>query len=142
MSFMFLVLCSTILTEIVIFVAPDKRACYLGITGLSFINFVFSGLFIKAQSLPVWMRSWVPVLSIIRWNMQANFINNYENDTVAFPIPIAYQTVLNLFGWGGKTKWYCFYILLLFIFIYKMIGLWASSFGCVIRKGGRRAAST
>jgi hypothetical protein len=137
MSFMFMVLASCVLSECVIFASPDKRSCYLGITVCAFLNFIFSGLFIKAQSLPHWMGPWVPSISMIRWNMQANFINNYEDNPTAIPIQSVYTSVLNLFGWGGKTKWFCFYMILLDIFIYKTISFIVSGLSAVFRKGGK-----
>ncbi len=73
---------------------------------------------------------------------QANFINTYEGNTDAFKtLPSGYSTYttfLNLFGWGGKTKWYCFYMVLANIAVFKFLSLWASAYTAINRKGGKR----
>lgn len=138
LSFMFIVFVSCLLAEIVVSLAPDRRSVYLGITSLGFSNFCFSGLFIKAQSLPFWMRPWVPSLSMIRWNMQGLFISTFDGNTRAMVIPQVYTSILTLFGWGGKTKWYCFYMLLANVLVYKVVGFWTSGYSAVMRKGGKR----
>lgn len=84
------------------------------------------------------MGPWVPSLSMIRWNMQANFINEYDGNTAAIPLTAIYSSVLDLFGWGGKTKWYCFNILVANIFIYKALSFWTSGLSAQMSKGGRR----
>lgn len=140
MSFMFMVLTSTLLAENIVNLAPNKRSCYMGITSLGFMNFIFSGLFIKAQSLPRWMAPWVPSLSMIRWNMQGNFINVYQNNEAAIPLPAVLTSIENLFGWGGKTKWYCVYMLLANILVYKTISFFSSGISAILRKGGRSVA--
>jgi hypothetical protein len=64
---------------------------------------------VQASSLPNWMAPWAPSFSLIRWVMQAQFINYFDGSSV-FPIlPFinTYTQFLTLFGWGGKTKWYC-----------------------------------
>jgi hypothetical protein len=100
MCFMFMVLVSCMLTEIVVSLAPDRRSVYLGITSLGFTNFCFSGLFIKSQSLPHWMAPWVPSLSMIRWNMQSNYINVFENNTCHAYQPSVHCSVeLVRLGW-------------------------------------------
>jgi hypothetical protein len=72
LAFMFFILASVNLSEIIIFGSPDKRVAYTSIPGLAFLNFLFSGLFIKAQSLPSWLGPWAPSISMIRWNMQVS----------------------------------------------------------------------
>jgi ABC-type multidrug transport system ATPase subunit len=138
LSFMFMVWVSSLLTEIVVSLAEDRRSVYLGITSLGFTNFCFSGLFVKAQTLPHWMRPWVPSLSMIRWNMQGVFIDAFQDNARAIPAKVVFTGILNLFGWGGKTMWYCFYMLLANILVYKVVSFWTSGFSAVMRRGGRR----
>jgi hypothetical protein len=143
LCYMFFVLLTTIMTECIVNVAPTKPTIYVMVTSMGFLNFLFSGLFIKSSCLPAWLRPWTPSISVIRWMMQANFINTYDGDTAVFPvIPTSgysvYTAFLSLFGWGGKTKWYCFYMLLACIFVYKFVSLWASGFAAVNRKRGRK----
>lgn len=139
---MMLVLASVMLAEAIVVGAEDKRQCYTSIPGVAFLNFLFSGLFIKPQSLPRWMAPWAPSVSMIRWNFQANFINVYNGNTDVFvTLPTGYSTYtafLRLFGWGGKTKWYCFYMLIINIAVFKFISLWAGAIAAVKRRGGKR----
>jgi hypothetical protein len=134
----FMTVCVTS-AEIIIHVAPDLLQVYLMLSSLAFVNFAFSGLFIKFQSLPGWMAAWVPSLSMIRWNMQANFLNVYEN---AFPSSSAGFSPLNiilvLFGWGGKTKWFCLQCMVVLICVYKGISFFTGGITAVLRKGGKR----
>jgi len=143
LTFIFLVLCSTILAELCIVGAPEKRIAYLTIPALAFFNFLFSGLFIKPGSLPQWLAPWAPSLSMIRWTMQSNFINQYENNPEVFPVlPSGYSTYtsfLQLFGWGGKTKWYCFYMLVANVFIFKAVSLLASGASVNAQKGIKKS---
>ena len=143
MSFMFLVWSSVLLSENVIFMIKDKRDCYTALTGLGFINFLFSGLFVKSAALPNWLGPWAPSLSMIRWNMQGNYISVYDG---AFPVTpqgfSPYTLFLSLFGWGGKTKYYCFYMLLINVIIYKIVSFLTSGISAALNKGGRRGPDT
>jgi len=141
LCFMFFVFLTAIMTECVVNVAPNKRFIYVGVSGLGAANFLFSGLFIKPSCLPFWLRPWTPSVSVIRWNMQANFINTYDGTNTLPTLPSGYSmydAFLSLYGWGGKTKWYCFYMLLVCVAIYKIVSLVASGYSAVSRKGGRR----
>jgi len=130
------------LSEIVIFTSPDLRSSYVTIPAVAFLEFVTSGLFLKAGSFPNWLGPWVPSVSLIRWIMQATFICVYEGNTTAFP-PFSqlgtdyslYYGYLSLFGWGGKTKWYCFYMLLINIAIFRFGCLLASAYSAFQAKG-------
>lgn len=134
----FMLVCVT-LAECVISMAPDLVSAYISLTGLAFTNFMFSGLFTKFQSLPHWMAPWVPSLSMIRWNLQGNFINVYES---AFPASnngfSPYVLVLRLFGWGGKTKWFCLQCLVVLFCVYKGVSFFFGGVSAILRKGGRR----
>jgi hypothetical protein len=137
-----LVLASLMLAETIIVASEDKRGCYTGIPGSAFLNFLFSGLFLKAQSLPRWMAPWAPSVSMIRWNFQGNFINVYHGSDVFVTLPTGYSTYtafLRLFGWGGKTKWYCFYMVCINVVVFKFISLWAGAICAVKRRGGKRS---
>ena len=139
---MFFILASVVLAECIIVGAADKRTAYTTIPGVAFLNFLLSGLFIKAQSLPSWMGPWAPSVSMIRWTFQANFLNLYEGSDVFKTLPTGYSTYtafLRLFGWGGKTRWYCFYMVLANIAVFKFLGLWAGALAAVRRRGGKQA---
>lgn len=76
------------------------------------------------------MRPFMPSSSVVRWNMQGNILNIYggnvgavgssNNAFIVFPSGYStYDAYLTLFGWGGKSKWYClmaivYYILVMF----------------------------
>lgn len=141
-SYIIFSILTAVLTDCVIYVAVDKRACYTSITGLAFVNFVFSGLFIKSYTLPQWLAPWATSLSMIRWNMQGNFISTYKDNPDAFPtLPngySVYNSFLSLFGWGGKTAWFCFSCLIIMIIVYRCLGLFFMIGSIVSRKGGKR----
>jgi hypothetical protein len=87
------------------------------------------------------MQPWAPSVSMIRWNFQGNFINVYDGNDVFVTLPTGYSTYtafLRLFGWGGKTKWYCFYMVLANIAVFKFLSLWAGAIAAVKRKGGKK----
>eukprot|EP01035_Chromulina_nebulosa_P063058 gene63058-86265_t len=103
------------MTELVVYLNDDIDNGYLALTTIAAAEFIFSGLFIKSKSLPVWMRPFMPSLSVIRWNMQANVINIYSgnvgpigsSDNAFYILPSGYNTYfsyLSIFGWGGKTN--------------------------------------
>lgn len=139
LCWMFLIWTSVLLTENVIFLMPTKSACYTVVTSLGFLNFLFSGLFVKPDGLPDWLSPWAPSMSMIRWNMQANYVSLYDG---AFPVTSTgfspYTILLGLFGWGGKTKWYCFYMLIINVIIYKVVSFLSNGISAAMNKGLKR----
>jgi hypothetical protein len=139
------VLAGTMLGEIVIYTSVDMRSSYVTIPAMAFLEFVTSGLFLKAGSFPEWMRGWVPSVSLIRWIMQGLFIAVYDGDTDTFPVVVPgttytlYTGYLNLFGWGGKTKWYCFYMILANCAIFRLGCLVTSAYSAFQAKGTHKA---
>jgi len=63
-------LVGTMMCEVFIFLSPSIRDVYLTLPGVIALNFFFSGIPIKADTLPRWMAPWTPSLSIIRWATQ------------------------------------------------------------------------
>lgn len=53
------------------------------------------------------------------------------------PILDSYAYALSLFGWGGKTKWYCFYMLLLNLAVLRAVMMAASVLQTARQKGRR-----
>jgi hypothetical protein len=143
LAFILLVLGSFLMAEVLIFGAAEKRSAYISIPAAAFLNFIFSGLFIKAGSLPGWLAPWAPSISLIRWNMQANFINQYEGNVAVFPtLPGGYSTYnsfLNLFGWGGKTMWFCIYMMLINLAVFKVASLFACGLSVQAQKGVKKS---
>lgn len=99
------------MSECIVNIVPNKRAAYILIPTLVFLQFSLSGLFLKFQSLHHWL-GWAPCTSIIRWTLQADFINNYEKNRMTdeyspifyFPLPFdftAFKGVLQLFSWDS-----------------------------------------
>ena len=129
------------LVETLVLLLPDIRSAYGVIPGVSFMLFFFSGLIIKPSTLPNWLQAWLPSVSIIRWTMQAEFINEFEGDEDVFPVIngsySTYDAFLGLFGWGGKTKWMCLNILVLNLVIYRMVTLFAMLRKTVTQRGAR-----
>lgn len=140
LTFIVMILASALMAEMLIVGAPEKRIAYLTIPALAFVSFLFSGLFIKPGSLPSWLAPWAPSISIIRWNMQANFINQYYGNTEVFPVlPSGYSTYtsfLLLFGWGGKTEWYCLGMLVVNVIVFKLASLFASGLSVLKQMSG------
>lgn len=108
------------MSECIVNIVPNMRAAYILIPTLVFLQFSLSGLFLKFQSLHQWL-AWAPSTSIIRWTLQANFINNYEKNRMTeqyskvfyLPLPFdftAFKGVLQLFSWdtiyGTNTNAY------------------------------------
>ena len=128
------------LTETVVYAAQDIRGAYLTTPALIGLQFVFSGLFIKLNSLPGWLSPWVESCSIIRWMLEGNFINQFENNKTLF-VDIGfystYDAFLTLFGWGSQSKWLCFNNMFYFIFVFKMTALIANGVATMFQRGGR-----
>jgi len=135
----FTTIASTMMVELIIYVAPSIRAAYLLVPAVSFLQFQFSGLFLKPVLLPAWMQPWAPSISLIRWTLQGSFLNQFQGSSL-FPVLPIYNTLSgfsSLFGWGGKTKWYCFNMVLVFILVFRVATLIGTSLVSVLRKGGR-----
>jgi len=136
------VLAMSMLTEAIIAYVPSQRAAYFMVPGLTFFQFTFSGLFIKAQSLPNWLAPWITSLSMIRWVFQGNWINQFKNDDRLISIPEidfdSYTAFLRLFGWGGKSKWFCVYMLFIFMVVFKAASYFAGNVATLIHRCGRR----
>ena len=141
------IVAAIILAEISIYCARTMRGCYIGITVVVLLQFIFSGLFIKPSSLPSWMAPWTPSISLIRWLMQSNFISTYSDQAgvsgtgkLFLILPSGYNTyfaTLTLFGWGGKTKWFCFAMLIVEIFVLKGIVYILLGVRSVMNKGNK-----
>eukprot|EP01039_Chlorochromonas_danica_P008620 gene8620-9499_t len=130
---------SVAMAEFIVFSSDTKRHFYERITLLAFFNVLLSGLLVKASTMPVWIAPWAPSISMVRWSMQANFLNLYENSDVFPTLPSGYSPYigfLNLYGWGGKTKWYCWGMLCIILLACKFLALWMSGSSAMARKGG------
>lgn len=141
LSYVLMVLSGAVMSEAVVFMSDDKRLCYTAIPGLAFVQFMFSGLFIKSGSLPQWLAPWTPSISMIRWMMQGNYISLYYNTNVFPVLPNGYSTYtsfLVLFSWGGKSDWYCLYRLLIFLAVFRVCSLLASGYAARKQKTAQR----
>ena len=120
---------ATIMSETIIYAVPDIRTAYQMIPAICFIQFMFSGLFLKPVLLPRWVASWAPSISIIRWTLQGCFINQFQNNKSIFPDLPNYSTFNSfesLYGWGGKTDWYCLSMILVAMVVFKITALISS----------------
>jgi hypothetical protein len=138
------VLVGTILSEIAIYNSDSLAAAYILISIYAALEFLCSGLILKAGSFPVWMRAWVPSLSVLRWIMQSGFIKVYDGDLETFPqkfLQIAgetytqYNGYLSLFGWGGKTYWYCFGMIVVNLIVFSFLSLLVSAYSAFTARG-------
>lgn len=95
----------TMLVEVVVSTLPDLRSSYGSVLSIALVLFIFSGLIFKPDILPFYLSPWLPSISIIRWFAQGIIINEFEDNSEAFPpIPFlggesAYPLYLNMFGW-------------------------------------------
>ena len=152
-TFGFLILCfiatvltGTMLSEIAIYSSGNMEASYISIGIVGALEFLCSGLILKAGSFPLWMRAWVPSLSVLRWIMQAGFVCVYNDNLDAFPAMFPNSTYTNytgyltLFGWGGKTHWYCFGMIVCNMIIFRFFGLLSGAFSAFKAKGTHKTA--
>ena len=142
LCFIFVVLAGTMVSEIAVIMSDSLEAAYIAIGVVAALQFLASGLILKAGSFPTWLRPWVPSLSMLRWIMQAGFIKVYNGNTEAFPaLPFPgvsytqYNAYLNLFGWGGKTEWYCFGMLVLNVVIFRFLTFLSTAYKAFKRRG-------
>jgi len=142
LCFIFVVLAGTMVSEIAVIMSDSLEAAYIAIGIVAALQFLASGLILKAGSFPTWLRPWVPSLSMLRWIMQAGFIKVYSGDTETFkPLPFPgvtytqYNAYLNLFGWGGKTEWYCFGMLVLNVVIFRFLTFLSTAYKAFKRRG-------
>lgn len=126
----------TMLVETVVSTLPDLRTAYGSLTFIALILFVFSGLIFKPDIYPSYLAPWLPSISIIRWFAQGIIINEFEDNLNAFPTPF-YNAYLSLFGWGGKTKWYCMNMVVLNMIVFKALSLLVSWKAVIADKGKR-----
>lgn len=134
---------STAMCEAIIYGSSNVPSNYGTISAVAALNFFFSGLFVKSQSLPRWLAAWVPSCSPVRWIAQTAFINLYKGDSDTFPtFPGTnysnYKGFLNLFGWGGKTKWYCLGMLIIMIAVFRFFGLIVMGYTAFTAPGSRK----
>lgn len=141
LSFIAVVLAGTMLSEIAIYWSDNLSASYISIAVAAGLEFLTSGLMLKAGSFPRWMRGWVPSISALRWIMQGGFICVYDNNLEAFPMKFPnstytqYYGYLSLFGWGGKTKWYCLGMIFVNILVFRFLCLVSSAYSAFRAKG-------
>jgi hypothetical protein len=133
---------STQLVETIVYVLPDIRTAYRLVPAVGFLLFYFSGIPVRPDLLPRWAAPWLPSVSMIRWLTQGLLINEYQYNRDAFPEVgpqqfSTYNYALSLFGWGGKTKWYCLYMLLINLAIYRALYLAVSIYHTTAQKGRR-----
>ncbi len=70
----------------------------------------------------------MPSFSILRWTTQASVLNEFDHSSFVSNAYIdGYQMFLSMFGWGGKSKWYCMWIVVLQLVIFKFLALFAIS---------------
>ena len=137
----FTTMASTMMVEFIIYIAPSIRAAYLMVPAVSFVQFMFCGLFLKPSLLPEWMQPWAPSISLFRWTLQGSFLNQFNGNYDLFPDvgkTSTFDFFCSLYGWGGKTKWYCFQMVIIIIFIVRLLTLLGTSFVSRIRRGGHR----
>lgn len=131
-----MMLCEAIATA-----APDIRTSYQLIPGIVFFNFAFSGIFIKGPTIPPGVR-WLPNLSLFRWAIEAQSINLYnDNANLVCVDPFyfcTYDAYLELFGWMNESKWYCLWIIVVNMAVYRMLILLGQLYKTYAQRGRRQ----
>jgi ABC-type multidrug transport system ATPase subunit len=130
-----------VLCEAVCVAVPDVRSAYLTLPVVSMVMFFFSGLPVKPATLPDWVGPWGPSISLIRWVSQSLVLNEFDGqtcspavtgETCTFPevqiqggaVTIkTYSAFKTLFGWGGKTKYFCLEMVVINLIIFKILVL-------------------
>lgn len=140
------VLVGTILSEIAIYCSDTLAGSYILISIFGGLEFLCSGLILKAGSFPLWMRPWVPSLSVLRWIMQSGFICVYKDNLKVFGMIFPntsytqYNGYLSLFGWGGKTRWYCFGMIVINLMVFRFLSLCVSAYSAFNARGTHKRA--
>lgn len=131
---------ATQITMTVVHLVSDIRGAYRLVPVIAFILFYSSGLIVRPSVLHSWLQPWLPSVSLIRWFTQGLTINEYDGNTDAFPQLFnfdSYTYALSLFGWGGKSKWYCFNMLIINLAVFRVVMLLASIYQTVLQRGQR-----
>lgn len=135
------VVAATMLCEAAAIIAPDIRAAYQLIPAILFFNFAFSGIFVKNPTLPDGA-GWLPSISLFRWVVQAQVINLFDNDSTLICVELfhfcLYDSFVALFGWENESKWYCFWIIVWNLVIYRGFILIALLIRTLTQKGRRQ----
>ena len=137
-----LILATTMMAEAVIYVVPGVREAYIAIPAVSFSQFLFSGLMLKPCLLPQWLAPWIPSISVIRWTLQGLCINYFSDNKDLFPQFEFYDTYTNfmtLYGWGGKSKWYCLNMVILMMVLMRIGTILLITVRASTGKGGASA---
>jgi len=124
------VLAGATLTELITYSTGSIRSVYLALPAVSTVFFFFSGLPVKPDTLPHWIRPWGPSISVIRWAAQSLCINEFSDKTGSMADVVTplftispYERYLNIFGWGGLSKWNCMGFVVLFMVIFRSCAL-------------------
>jgi len=134
------VLAGATLQEAIVYFSKDIRFAYLALALVFLVFFMFSGLFIKAASLPHWLGH-ITSISAIRWAMQGGWINLYQNNSNQFPTVGTADTFtifLTIFGWGGKSKYYCVGMIVIMVVVFRVAALICAGISSTAQKGGRK----
>jgi hypothetical protein len=132
------------MAEAIVVILPDVRTAYSFIPMACVLLFLFSGLIFKPSTLDSWLAPWLPSVSVLRWYTQGGFLNQYSGDTEAFPTisndKVSYsswEAVLNIFGWGGKSKWYCLQIVAVNLAVFRVLKLLVWVYTVASQRGKR-----
>ena len=133
------VVASTI-SEVLVYNSPDLRTAYTVLPGFAFLLFLTSSLMIKPSTYPEFFQSWLPSVSIVRWTMQAMTINEFSDGENMGSIANfdVYTELMRLFGWGGKSKWLCFYYMLYNALVYRVLVFYILAKKIIKESGMRR----
>ena len=140
-SMILAVLAGTMLCETMAVCATTLRNGYIYIPAMIFLNFAFSGIFVKGPTLPDWA-AWVPTFSLFRWTVEAEVINLFNGDPDLKCVPLlyfcTYDAFVGLFGWDGVTKWTCFYAIVINLVVSRGLILVAYIYRTFAQKGVRQ----
>jgi hypothetical protein len=145
LCFMFVTMIATMAVEVMVYLSNFQPVVHLGVLLFGLAEFMICGLFLKSGSFRRWLEPWITSLSVNRWVMQACFVKLYRDDLSTFPMTFPnatftlYNGYLQLFGWGGKTAYYCVGMLIINWMFFRFFTFLSMTFGAFIYKGTRKA---
>jgi len=129
------------LCEAIAVAVPNIRTAYQLIPAVIFLNFAFSGIFVKTPTLPLGSK-WLPVISLFRWTVEAQSINMFEADTALVCVDqfyfCTYEAFMTIFGWSTNSKSYCLWVIIINLVAYRVAILLAQMFKTFAQRGRRQ----
>ena len=84
----------------------------------------FAGFAIYIPQMPVWLGTWAPYITFMRWSFQALVLNEFQdNDNLPYA-----QSYINNLGFDTYTKEECIPFIILYLAVFSLALLLALRF--------------